>query len=57
MNLSFFICLSIGFGGVLLSFKYKEDVILHNFFVGIALVSIVSVLFFLNKNQKNEIIK
>lgn len=57
MKWSILICVILGFFGIVLSLNFSKDVILHNFFTGISLVSVVSILFFLNKNQKDEIIK
>jgi hypothetical protein len=57
MKWSILICVILGFLGIVLSLNFSKDVILHNFFTGIALVSVVSILFFLNKNQNDEIIK
>ena len=39
------------------SFKYNEDVIIHNLFTGLSLVSFISVFILLNKSQENESIK
>jgi hypothetical protein len=57
MKIQLVISLVLSLVSLYFSLKNSDDVILHNLFTGIALVSFVSVFVILNKTQKNESIK
>lgn len=57
MKIQLVISLVLSLVSLYFSLKNSDDVILHNLFTGIVLVSFVSVFVILNKTQKNESIK